>query len=330
MSAVAGPSSRPVQLQQSQQNVQPWEFTRRKRWADLLMTELSEAIVLVLSSRRTVLFCNPAVREILGWQDEDLIDSDFKDLVNVNDRLGFCDTYAHSIERREELHFYARFFCKSDSFTHLPISPTPPAKEVLLEIIGYPHVIMGESTCRCFFVVAKPYPSRNAAMLNSLLELKVENERLQQHISTLRAHSQQLSATHAAQHMRAYSGDDLPSQLTANLGLPARPTVGADSSRPHYSMPHGYESGSGFPTALEDDGDSEPRRKKLKKSFGGEQYICNTCGRTDSPEWRKGPRGPKTLCNACGLRWAKKVRKFEEAAEAGDTNQLPLDDTVPP
>ena len=82
MSAVAGPSSRPVQLQPSQQNVHPWEFTRRKRWADLLMTELSEAIVLVLSSRRKVLFCNPAVREILGWQDEDLIDSDFKDLVN--------------------------------------------------------------------------------------------------------------------------------------------------------------------------------------------------------------------------------------------------------
>jgi PAS domain-containing protein len=82
MSAVAGPSSRTVQLQQSQQNVHPWEFTRRKRWADLLMTELSEAIVLVLSSRRKVLFCNPAVREILGWQDEDLIDSDFKDLVN--------------------------------------------------------------------------------------------------------------------------------------------------------------------------------------------------------------------------------------------------------
>lgn len=82
MSAVAGPSSRPVQLQPNQQNVHPWEFTRRKRWADLLMTELSEAIVLVLSSRRKVLFCNPAVREILGWQDEDLIDSDFKDLVN--------------------------------------------------------------------------------------------------------------------------------------------------------------------------------------------------------------------------------------------------------
>lgn len=31
---------------------------------------------------------------------------------------------------------------------------------------------------------------------------------------------------------------------------------------------------------------------------GGEgMHVCVTCGRTDSPEWRKGPLGPKTLCN---------------------------------
>ncbi|KAH9998174.1 hypothetical protein BJV74DRAFT_877267 [Russula compacta] len=288
------------------------------------MSELSEAIVLILSPRRKVLFCNPAVREILGWQDEELIDRDLTDLVNVNDRLGFCKTYAHSIERREELHFYARLCCKPDSFTHISVPPPPPAKEVLFEIIGYPHFVLGESVCRCFFAVAKPYPSRNTAMLNTLLELKLENERLQQHISALRAHSQQLSATQVAQHMGSYTGDDLSAQLAANLGLPTRSTLGGDSSRPHYSsMPHGYEASANLPaiSVLDDDGDGEPRRKK---------YICNTCGRTDSPEWRKGPRGPKTLCNACGLRWAKKVRKFEEAAEAGDTSQVPLDDTVPP
>jgi len=332
MNAVAPPPSRPVQLQPNQQLVPSWEFTRRKRWADLLITELSEAIVLVLSPRRKVLFCNPAVREILGWQDEDLIDRDFKHLVNVNDRLSFCETYARSIERREDLHFFARLLCKPDSFTAMTVTP-PPTKEVLLEIIGYPHFVLEESSCRCFFAVAKPYPSRNTAMLNTLLELKVENERLQQHISALRAHSQQLSATQLVSDMGPYAGNNLSTQLAANLGFTARPTLGGDSSRPHYlPMAHGYEASgsfSGIPV-LDDDGDTEPRRKKLKKSSGGEQYICNTCGRTDSPEWRKGPRGPKTLCNACGLRWAKKVRKFEEAAEAGDTNQLPLDDAVPP
>lgn len=49
-------------------------------------------------------------------------------------------------------------------------------------------------------------------------------------------------------------------------------------------------------------------RKKVRKTFGAEQHVCVTCGRTDSPEWRKGPLGPKTLCNACGLRWAKRVK----------------------
>lgn len=33
--------------------------------------------------------------------------------------------------------------------------------------------------------------------------------------------------------------------------------------------------------------------------------MCAQCQSTDSPEWRKGPNGPKELCNACGLRYAK-------------------------
>ncbi|KAH9079162.1 hypothetical protein EDB83DRAFT_2341012 [Lactarius deliciosus] len=332
MNAVASPSSRAVQLQSSPHPTPPWEFTRRKRWADLIVTELSEAIVLVLSPGRKVLYCNPSVREMLGWLDDDLVDMDFTELVNVNDRLSFCTAFARSVESFNELHVYVRLRCNSDSsFAHLAMAPPPPAKEVLLEVMGYPYFTPGDNACQCIFAVAKSYPSRNSAMMNALIELKVENERLQQHIRALR--TQELSVTPSAQHMGPYPSDDMSAQLAANLGFPPRPTLGGDPSRSYYaSIPHGYEAGT-FPpiTVLEDDGDAEPRRKKLKKSFGGgDPYICNTCGRTDSPEWRKGPRGPKTLCNACGLRWAKKVRKFEEAAEAGDTSQVPLDDTVPP
>ncbi len=82
MNAVASPSSCPVQLQSAQHPVPSWEFTRRKRWADLIVTELSEAIVLVLSPGRKVLYCNPSVREMLGWLDDDLVDQDFTELVN--------------------------------------------------------------------------------------------------------------------------------------------------------------------------------------------------------------------------------------------------------
>lgn len=54
------------------------------------------------------------------------------------------------------------------------------------------------------------------------------------------------------------------------------------------------------------DGRSDKKKKKVKLA---EEYVCTDCGTLDSPEWRKGPSGAKTLCNACGLRWAKKEKK---------------------
>ncbi|ORE15371.1 SET domain-containing protein [Rhizopus microsporus] len=32
---------------------------------------------------------------------------------------------------------------------------------------------------------------------------------------------------------------------------------------------------------------------------------CTDCHTVDTPQWRRGPHGYRTLCNACGLRWAK-------------------------
>lgn len=36
---------------------------------------------------------------------------------------------------------------------------------------------------------------------------------------------------------------------------------------------------------------------------------CHRCGTTETPEWRRGPNGLRTLCNACGLFHAKLVRR---------------------
>ncbi|KAI8629944.1 hypothetical protein F5Y19DRAFT_474888 [Xylariaceae sp. FL1651] len=36
---------------------------------------------------------------------------------------------------------------------------------------------------------------------------------------------------------------------------------------------------------------------------------CHSCNRVDTPEWRRGPDGARTLCNACGLHYAKLERK---------------------
>jgi hypothetical protein len=37
---------------------------------------------------------------------------------------------------------------------------------------------------------------------------------------------------------------------------------------------------------------------------------CHSCSRVETPIWRRGPRGARTLCNACGLRYAELLRKM--------------------
>ncbi|KAK0607352.1 hypothetical protein LWI29_013723 [Acer saccharum] len=39
-----------------------------------------------------------------------------------------------------------------------------------------------------------------------------------------------------------------------------------------------------------------------------EKKTCADCGTTKTPLWRGGPAGPKSLCNACGIRSRKKRR----------------------
>ncbi|THU61575.1 hypothetical protein C4D60_Mb07t24770 [Musa balbisiana] len=36
---------------------------------------------------------------------------------------------------------------------------------------------------------------------------------------------------------------------------------------------------------------------------------CRDCQTTKTPLWRAGPTGPKSLCNACGIRYRKNVKE---------------------
>ena len=39
---------------------------------------------------------------------------------------------------------------------------------------------------------------------------------------------------------------------------------------------------------------------------GGSGLRCLDCGQQNTPQWRMGPEGPKTLCNACGVKFLKR------------------------
>ncbi|MQL76456.1 hypothetical protein Taro_008850, partial [Colocasia esculenta] len=50
------------------------------------------------------------------------------------------------------------------------------------------------------------------------------------------------------------------------------------------------------------------------------KLVCSDCGTTQTPLWRRGPAGPKSLCNACGIRYRKAKRR---AGGASPNNTAP-------
>ncbi|KAJ5244966.1 Zinc finger NHR/GATA-type [Penicillium chrysogenum] len=61
-----------------------------------------------------------------------------------------------------------------------------------------------------------------------------------------------------------------------------------------------------------------------KKRRGAAPPVrCHSCNRTETPEWRRGPDGARTLCNACGLHHAKLTRKMGNKASSLGPNLKP-------
>lgn len=95
---------------------------------------------------------------------------------------------------------------------------------------------------------------------------------------------------------------------------------------PGYGMSNGQEKlgdkgdmgpGGGFAS-----GDSKKRRGR-----NAPPGRCHSCNRAETPEWRRGPDGARTLCNACGLHYAKLTRKMGvKTGQSGGSNLRPKDD----
>jgi hypothetical protein len=60
------------------------------------------------------------------------------------------------------------------------------------------------------------------------------------------------------------------------------------------------------------DGTTSVHVKKTERKIA-RPGRCHQCARVESPEWRRGPGGLRSLCNACGPRYAKRERKKRES-----------------
>jgi hypothetical protein len=87
-----------------------------------------------------------------------------------------------------------------------------------------------------------------------------------------------------------------------------------------------------------DDDDIEPRASRGRRVSRANKRstlsrMCKECGTTDTPSWRRGADGARTLCNACGLKFLREFRK--EVRRKGDPEPAhlmlrPLAHPIPP
>lgn len=330
------------------------DFTRRRNWTQRILAEMQD-ILIVLSPDGKVLYCSPAIEPITKHESKDLDGRFLSDFVHDDDRTFFIREFNESIATGHRLRYHFRF-------------RKPDGEFAIVEASGHAHMSKEKITlgtgkegnpCDGFFLVCRPYPTASNALLDTFLEHKVENIRLNRRIADLKKEeeeelrAQQQWVRQSDNNSGTISPDDdidafnnAPTTTTADQqgGMmlpPARPSVSSSGQNGYTSMmsldnnldtvsqsdtssmldgiemltglrygegerSKGLSTGERDAVLIQEQGDlhhlglSSDDNDKKKRIKTTEEYVCTDCGTLASPEWRKGPSGPKTLCNACG------------------------------
>jgi PAS domain S-box-containing protein len=336
------------------------EFTKRRNWSQRVLEELRDFLHILTPDGR-ILYVSPSCKALTGWEPTQLVGRFIGEFIHPDDNGIFVKEFNESIASGNPLRFFYRFKKIDDSYMIFESHGHPHLSN---DVISFPPT--NSLACRGFFMMARPYPTKNAALLDSFLEHKIENERLMKRIAELKREEQEEN-NEQDRHWATQKGDgyssvtpsdtlgrtDPDSQASAAyiaMPPPAKPAVSntaltrqnldealaaskPDSINDKMARYEGathletiemltglrYRDGersqgistgdaspllirgdAGIQISLDRDGRStSDKKKKLKIA---DEYVCTDCGTLDSPEWRKGPNGPKTLCNACGCK----------------------------
>ena len=79
----------------------------------------------------------------------------------VDDKKSFIDHFERSLSNRLDLSCYIRLKCKPSTGASPKLGTGQ--KELLFELRGHALYLPNDNECKCFFLSAKPFPSRNMA-----------------------------------------------------------------------------------------------------------------------------------------------------------------------
>lgn len=157
------------------------DFTKRRNWPAKVIEEMRD-LLQVLDGHGKIKYVSRSVTALTGYQPGEIANMHLKDLIHPDDVGLFVSEMNDAIASGESMRMFYRFKNKNGSFS-------------IFEAVGHAHVAPPQfapnpnnrsSFCQAVFLISRPYPTKNAALLDSFLEHKVENERLRRRIESLR------------------------------------------------------------------------------------------------------------------------------------------------
>jgi PAS domain S-box-containing protein len=190
------------------------EFTKRRNWSQKVVEELKDLLHILTPDGRIV-YLSPSGKHLTGYPQEELVGRFIVDFIHPDDSGIFVREFNESIASGHALRFFYRFKRKDGTYT-------------IFESVGHPHLTSEAAQfgpnnaagfCRGFFMMARPYPTKNAALLDSFLEHKIENERLTKRINDLKKEEAEETDDAHRNYSRKQDGrSDNPSEETDTMG----------------------------------------------------------------------------------------------------------------
>lgn len=165
------------------------------------MEELKDFLHILTPDGR-IIYISENSKEITGYSSEDLEGKFIVDFIHPDDSGIFVREFNESIASGHTLRFFYRFRKQNNEYT-------------IFESHGHPHFTTDASPfgpnstasiCGGFFLMARPYPTKMAALLDSFLEHKIENERLKKKIEALRKEEEDEAIEYQRQWTRQQEG----------------------------------------------------------------------------------------------------------------------------
>ena len=177
------------------------EFTKRRNWSQKVVEELKDFLHILTPDGRLI-YLSPSGKHLTGYPTDELIGKFIVDFIHPDDSGIFVREFNESIASGNPLRFFYRFRKKDGTYT-------------IFESHGHPHLTSEAAAfgpnnsagfCRGFFMMARPYPTKNAALLDSFLEHKIENERLTKRINDLKKEEEEEAEEAQSHWMKSKDG----------------------------------------------------------------------------------------------------------------------------